>query len=717
MHNSVADSERVLRLILDSFPGLAAYVDREFRYQFTNGAYSEWFGQPISNFVGRTVEEVAGTPFWWSVKPFLERALTGQNVVFETRLNYRENSERDVRISYVPDFREGSEVHGLAILISDITEQKAAEAAQKEIERQLMLLIEASGTLLVSPESEQILKSILDLAKRFVDADGFAVWRKAADGQTWQMVAMSGLSENYSKVEAAAAGELTDQPLVIEDTQHGPWITRYRTAQYAAEGIRACVVVPLKVHRQIDATLVFYYRRPHRFSELEIRVASALGNLAGAALGTADLYAREAKLRRLAEQDERKALFLAEAGQLLSSSLDYEATLKRVAEMAVPTFADLAAIDLLEDSGEVRRVVVHAQTEEKIALAYEFRQHFPAREQDVERIALRTGKSVIVEEIKDEVLAQHSRGAKYLEIIRKLGPKSLICAPLAIGNRSFGAISFLSLQQQRLYTAADLALAEELALRAARAVENARLFTASQESRDALKRANEDLRSANEDLNQFAYSASHDLQEPLRILSVYSQLMERDFGDKLDGKAREYLGFLLEGSKRMQMLLRDLLDYIQVAGTKQEQPTEVDAEAVVEKVIENLRKRIVESKAEIHYQGLPKLRMEEIHLLQLLQNLIGNAIKYRSGVPPHIYISAERLGDTWLICVKDNGIGIPFRYQSQVFGIFKRLHTREQYPGTGIGLAICQKIVERYGGKIWVESEGSGSTFCFKLPA
>jgi PAS domain S-box-containing protein len=714
----VADTERVLRLILDSFPGMAAYIDREFRYEFTNRAYAEWFGQPTANFAGRKLEEAAGSPFWQSVKPFLERAFSGQNVTFESRLANRENSERDVRISYVPDCREDGKVHGLAILIADITEQKAAEAARKESERQLTLLIQASATLLASPESEQMLKGILGLAEQFIDADGFAVWRKASDAQIWHMVAMTGLSENYSKVETADAGELPDQPLVIEDAQHGPWITRYRTAQYAAEGIRACLIVPLKVHDQIDATLVFYYRRPHRFPELEIRVASALGNLAGAALGTADVYAREAKLRRLAEQEERKALFLAEAGQLLSSSLDYEATLKRVAEMAVPTFADLTEIDLLEASGEVRRVVIHAQQEEKIALAYEFRQHFPVREHDVERVALHTGKSVLIEEIEYEALVERSRGPKYLEILGKLGPKSLICAPLAIGNRRFGVISFLSLQPQRLYTAADLAFAEELALRAARAVENARLFTASQESQDALKQANEHLRSANEDLNQFAYSASHDLQEPLRILSLYSQLMERDFGNKFDGKAREYLGFLVESSRRMQMLLRDLLAYIQVAGAKQEQTTEVDAGEVIEKVIENLKETIVESNAEIHYRALPKLRMQEVHLLQLLQNLIGNAIKYRSDAPPCIDISAEREEDKWLMRVKDNGIGIPFRYQAQVFGMFKRLHTREQYPGTGIGLAICHKIVERYGGKIWVESEGGvGSTFCFKVPA
>jgi PAS domain S-box-containing protein len=845
LKDSSTAGERELRLILDSFPGLAAYIDRDFRYRLTNRTFGEWFGRPSSEFIGRTIEEAAGTQIWESVRSSVVRALKGERTVYETRLAYREDYVRDVRCSYVPDFGDDGQVQGIAILICDITEQKAAEEAtqrseeryralveassqfvwiteptgtsgrgpvnwwneltgqaeeprsdwhwldavhiddrerveavwresistqtpydceyrlltstgeyrhfsargvpiwngdgslrefvgtlkditdqklaeraQHEIEQQLTLLIEASGTLLASPESQQTLKNILGVAKRFITADAVAVWRRAEDQLTWHIVAMSGLSENYSKVELVHNSELQNQPIVVEDTSAVAAISGARQSAYAAEGIRSVITVPLEIHGEIAATLVFYYRTPHHFPELEIRVASALGNLAGAALGTADLYAREADLRRRAQQQGKRALFLAEAGQLLSSSLDYESTLKKVAELAVPVFADLTAIDLIDPSGEVRRVVVHAGSPEKIALAYQFREAFPALDTDLERIALRTGKSLMVPDIRDEVIVERSRGPGYLEIVRRLGPKSLICVPLTANNRTFGIISFVSFLEQRRYTDDDLAFAEELAHRAATAVENARLFTASQESEEALRKVNQDLRNANEDLNQFAYSASHDLQEPLRILSVYSQLLERDYGSRMDGRAREYLGFLVDGSKRMQMLLRDLLAYIQVAGGTPGQSGMVDAASVVEMVKENLKKRIAESGATIVYDHLPQLRMEEIHLMQLLQNLIGNAIKYRSEAPPRIEVSAERAGSEWLFRVEDNGIGIPARYRSQVFGIFKRLHTREQYPGTGIGLAICQKIVERYGGKIWVDSEDrAGSIFCFKLPA
>ena len=604
--------------------------------------------------------------------------------------------------------------------MADSLDTKQKTVLTTEHDRQLTLLIEASGTLLASPESADVLRNILDVAKQFIAADAYSVWRRAPDQQTWQIVAVSGLSEQYSSVvrDLARSLSLPREPVVIEDTSNLPWILANRTDAYRAEGIQSLIMIPLHIRGQIAGTLVFYYRRPHHFSEVETRVASALGNLAAAALGTADLYAGEAELRRRAEEEQKKASFLAEAGQLLSSSLDYEATLNRVADMAVPLFADVAAIDLAQPSGEIRRVAVKARTEEKAALAYEFRRRFPILETDMERVVLRSGKSVLFGQITDEAIVQGAgRSPEYLEFVRQLEPRSLICAPLVANNRSFGVITFLSTDPQRLYTPADLTLAEELARRAATSVENARLFTESQEAQKALARVNQQLRGANEDLNQFAYSASHDLQEPLRILTIYSQLLERDYSRVLNGRGSEYLTFLIDGARRMELLLRDLLAYIQAVGAAPE-ATLVDSRKVLERALENLTAGITESGAEITHGDLPLLKIEEVHLLQLWQNIIGNAIKYRSEAPPRLEISARRNGDEWLICVKDNGIGIPAQYHSQVFGIFKRLHTRERYPGTGIGLAICQKIVERHGGRIWVESEvGQGSTFCFTLPA
>jgi signal transduction histidine kinase/ActR/RegA family two-component response regulator len=234
---------------------------------------------------------------------------------------------------------------------------------------------------------------------------------------------------------------------------------------------------------------------------------------------------------------------------------------------------------------------------------------------------------------------------------------------------------------------------------------------------DLIRRSNEELRRANADLEQFAYSASHDLQEPLRQVAVYSQLIEKRYGPQLEPKALDYLAFCVEGAHRMEMLISDLLAYSQAgkAGTPAEL---VDVNHVIEGVLGNLATTIEETGAVLAISPLPKMRVDAVPLTHVLQNLISNALKYRSDKPPRIALDVVRAGSYWRFSVKDNGIGIPDEFRTQIFGIFKRLHDRKTYPGTGIGLAICQKIVERHGGRIWVESApGRGSAFSFTWPA
>ena len=231
-----------------------------------------------------------------------------------------------------------------------------------------------------------------------------------------------------------------------------------------------------------------------------------------------------------------------------------------------------------------------------------------------------------------------------------------------------------------------------------------------------LLESNEALRQSNDDLNQFAYAASHDLQEPLRMVSLYSQLLQRKYGGKLDSEADQYISFVVGGAKRMEMLLKDLLTYSQTGAASEGPAQPIDCESVLRKVLLNLKAAIDQNEATVHWDSLPTIQAHEVRLVQLLQNIIGNAIKYRSDDAPEIKISAQRRDSHWLFVISDNGIGIEPAYAQQIFGIFKRLHG-QTYPGTGIGLAICQRIVERYGGRIWVESKlGDGSRFCFTLP-
>jgi light-regulated signal transduction histidine kinase (bacteriophytochrome) len=222
---------------------------------------------------------------------------------------------------------------------------------------------------------------------------------------------------------------------------------------------------------------------------------------------------------------------------------------------------------------------------------------------------------------------------------------------------------------------------------------------------DDQKRIEEELRRSNQDLEQFAYSASHDIQEPLRTIKIYGELLTQRYGAQVDAQALEFLRYMRESASRMEILVHDLLAYTQI--TKVDFPEEdSDANVALTEALANLSGAIAESRAAVTYDRLPSPRVNSTHLRQLFQNLVGNAI------------SADREAESWVFKVRDNGMGIGAEYQQQIFGLFKRLHTTQAYSGTGIGLAICQRIVERYRGRIWVESEeGRGSTFFFSLPA
>ena len=233
------------------------------------------------------------------------------------------------------------------------------------------------------------------------------------------------------------------------------------------------------------------------------------------------------------------------------------------------------------------------------------------------------------------------------------------------------------------------------------------------EEMDKLKN---DLLRSNEELEQFAYVASHDLQEPIRMVASYMQLLEKRYKDKLDDTAKEFINFAVDGARRMHLLLEDLLELSRV-GTRGKEFEKVDSGVILRMVLSDLSVSIKETSAIITYDELPTVQADPVQLAQLFQNLITNAIKYRSIEPPKIHISASLKNNEWLFSIKDNGIGFKKEHAQRIFVIFQRLHTREEYSGTGIGLAVCKKIVERHGGKIWAESEvGKGSTFYFTLP-
>jgi PAS domain S-box-containing protein len=231
-----------------------------------------------------------------------------------------------------------------------------------------------------------------------------------------------------------------------------------------------------------------------------------------------------------------------------------------------------------------------------------------------------------------------------------------------------------------------------------------------------VERRTAELKRSNAELEQFAYVAAHDLQEPLRKVVSYTQLLGELYQGKLDKDADEFIGYAVDGAQRMQRLIQDLLEYSRV-GRKEHELKPTNSELVLQAVLANLQGTIEGSGAVVTHDSLPTVRADEAQMIRLLQNLIGNGIKFCKEKTPRVHIKAVERGEEWVFSVRDNGIGIDPQFADRIFVIFQRLHTRAEYPGTGIGLAICRKIVERHGGKIWMESQpGQGSVFFFTLP-
>ncbi len=554
------------------------------------------------------------------------------------------------------------------------------------------------------------------------------------------------------------------------------------------------------------------------------------------------LLGRAERARRNAESAQRLSSFLAEAGAVLGSSLDYQATLASVAHLAVPRIADWCTVDVVDEDGSPRRLAIAHADPAMVQLAWELDRKYPPRPDDVVPRVLRSGRAELASEIKDEMLVAAAVDSEQLATIRKLGMRSHIVVPMKALGRTLGVITFATAESGRRYGTRDLQMAEEMASRAALAIDNARLYDTARRDRAAAeaalraqaeseerfrslstcspvgkfmtdiggrctwtnpryhaicgftaeealgngwmnfihpddrrevvdawafitrsgrefsrefrfqrtdgsirwvhlrsapmlsskgelmghvgtveditdsKLAEQELRRYNEDLQRLAYVASHDLKEPLRMVASYTQMLAKRYRGRLDADADEIIGFVIDGVNRMRLLIDDLLTYSRLINTRGEATRPANCEAVLDWALLNLQVAIQEGGAEITHGPLPVLAIDPVQIGQLFQNLIGNAIKYRSKRPLRIHVSAERQGDDWLFRVEDNGIGIDPAYKERIFGVFKRLHGKE-YPGTGIGLAICKTIVEGHGGRIWVESElGKGAAFYFTLP-
>jgi signal transduction histidine kinase len=465
-----------------------------------------------------------------------------------------------------------------------------------------------------------------------------------------------------------------------------------------------------------------------------VRPVAALAAQVDALTGTVEQQRREI------ERGQARQRLLAQAGQSLVASLDHERTLNGLAEVAVDQVADWCFIDLLPlKEGETPvRMLAHrdpTQHERLVRLSAGYPID-PLNPSTPVGTAVRTGLSELVPEISPSVLRRFAPDGQSQKLLQELGATSLMIVPLRVGGRSFGALTLGSANGGRRFDRDDLALAEELARKAAVAVDNARLYEAAREELRARARAESELRelnteleervrqrtaqleSTNRELEAFSYSVSHDLRSPLRTIDGFSQALLEDYDGQLDEQGRDYLMRVRRGAQTMGHLIDDLLELARI--TRREMETgAVDLSALAEHVVAELRHNHPDRQVDVNIQ--PDLRVvgDDGLLRVALANLLGNAWKFTSRTPDariEFGAQASDHGERTYF-VRDNGAGFDMAYASKLFGPFQRLHHASDYEGTGIGLATVQRVISRHGGRAWAFGKvGEGATFYFTLP-
>jgi len=413
------------------------------------------------------------------------------------------------------------------------------------------------------------------------------------------------------------------------------------------------------------------------------------------------------------EQRAAQLALLNDIGSKIAAILDLESIQQRAVELVHRQFGYHHTALFLVDR-EQGELVMKAR-------AGNFADLFPLDH----RLKLGQGMVGWVGSYGETLLANHvDEEPRYVNLYPdRITTQSELSVPVVVGQDVVGVLDIQS-PEADAFDENDVLAMETLAAQIAVAIENARLYgeiqrelSERERAEEALAEKAEALIKSNKELQHFAYIVSHDLQEPLRMVRSYVQLLERRYAGELDEDADDFIHYAVDGATRMQQMIDDLLRYSRVS-THGEPFATTDCDDIIRDVLDNLQIAIEESGAEITTESLPTVIGDPAQLTRLLQNLVSNGIKFsQNGSPPRIHVSAEEESDAWRFAVADNGIGIPPQESERIFRIFQRLHTRDEYPGTGIGLAVCKQIVQRHGGRIWVDSSpGEGSTFYFTIP-
>jgi signal transduction histidine kinase/ActR/RegA family two-component response regulator len=576
-----------------------------------------------------------------------------------------------------------------------------------DLHQRLLAVVASSGSLLQSPEVDNVIPAVLRIARDIIAADGYAVWRLEKHG-VWQIRSFDGVSARFANHPVSAvrdsgiARDTFTRPTPIDDVLADPTLS-YRTAAYEAEGIRSMLAIPLVVGAVQTASLVFYYRVPHTFTDVEVETAAALGHMAAVALTTAELYDEQRRTRE-------HAAFLAQASAALSDSLDFETTLQTVARLAVPGVADSCAIHLMDQSGAIRLVAaVHVDPLKADAM----RTLADPATSSASRIWLRTireGSTTLIADVNPADIHQALQDNEdLLRAFEAVGFTSQISVPLVARGRTIGGITFTLGAGTRRYDDADVRLAQDLAHRAAIAVDNAWLY----------QHAND----ANRLKDEFLGTLSHELRTPLNAILGYARMLRGGVFTDAAKQARA-MEILERNAHALTQIVEDVLDVSRiVSGKLRLNIHPMDLAAVIEDSIGTIMPaadaRGVRIETEID-RAVPRVAGDPERMQQVVWNLLSNAVKFtpRGGsIRIQLFVVD---GTQAQLVVSDTGRGIPSEFLPHLFERFRQADSRfsREHGGLGLGLAIASEIVATHGGSLRAASagEGLGSTFTISLP-
>lgn len=590
-------------------------------------------------------------------------------------------------------------------LQTELAIYKESGAQISRFANQLRTATDVSKQLSSILDLDRLLPELVALLRERFELYHVHVYLLDDAGQTLQMCTGSGTVGERLRAQKHQIPITTEHSLVARSARDG-YIIRVDDVRNEPDfmpnpllpNTRSEMAVPLVTGDRVWGVLDVQDNRSHRFDQLDVATFSAISGHIATAIQNAHLFAER---RRAEEALWRYAGRLQSLHEIDQAILMAESptTIARAAILRLKTLipycrAGFTMFDYEDNSAHVFSVT---QDEGTLLVAGQYQLT------DEREMLHKLKQGPVYGDVHDL-----PRTLPFWNLLQELEVGSLLVYPLLAHDELIGTLN-LTRNKPNLFDEEDIQIVSEVAASLAIAMEQARLY-------EQVKRHAQMLEEQNAELEQFAYVASHDLQEPLRIVISYVQLLSRRYEGQLDQDADLFMKYIVEGAMRMKDLISGLLDYSRL-GRRGQPFAPTACETVLARVLANLRMAIEEKGAVITYTPLPVVWADAMQLGQLFQNLLSNAIKFCEG-QPEVAIGARREGEEWLFWVQDNGIGLELQYAERIFAIFQRLHTIEEYPGTGIGLAICKKIVERHNGRLWVESEpGQGSTFFFTIPS